>query len=85
MYGPIIDAFTARQTTILSGDRGTGKTAIIYDLLRRTEPSSSLIVNFDDYSQLPLSGDSTDLYKFVIQKVCGELFTRIAKDRNNFV
>ena len=48
LYSPLLEAFTAGSTMLLSGDRGTGKTSITYDFVRQAS-QSSLICQIDDY------------------------------------
>jgi Cdc6-like AAA superfamily ATPase len=42
LYSPIVENFLSGNTIILSGDRGTGKTAILYDLVRRLQNTNAL-------------------------------------------
>lgn len=80
MYSPIIEGFLNGRGMILSGDRGTGKTAIIYDFCRRAPPSE-LIVNISDYSELSLKFTLQEFYKFLIKQLSENLFSRMADDR----
>lgn len=66
---------------IMVGDRGSGKTAIILDFLRRStndHMSKKLIVNIVDFSSLKVGFSASDLYKFTIESISRELFERIA-------
>ncbi|EHJ95133.1 P-loop ATPase, Sll1717 family [Agrobacterium tumefaciens] len=82
-YGPIIEGFLSGNTMIITGDRGSGKTAIILDFIRkfRTDErlSSGLFVSINDFSSLKSEFSSGDLYKFAIEEIAKEIFTRIAR------
>lgn len=77
LYSPFFQAFDAGQTMILCGDRGTGKTSIIYDFIRRSD-AQTLIVSIDDFSQLKLNYSATDFYRFVISAIVNQFFNKIA-------
>ena len=80
MYSPIIEGFLNGRGMILAGDRGTGKTAIIYDFCRRSS-DKDLIVNISDYSELDLQFSSQDFYKFLIRQLSEKLFSKMIDDR----
>jgi hypothetical protein len=81
-YGPIIEGFLSGNTMIITGDRGSGKTAIILDFIRQiklgTRTKSGLVVSISDFSSLKSSFSSVELYKFTIEAIAKEVFTRIA-------
>jgi hypothetical protein len=83
MYGPILEAFNEKQTMLICGDRGTGKTAIIYDFERKTEEKNTLIVNVNDYDDLSTTFSSQKFYDFIIRRCTDELFRRMALDRKS--
>ncbi len=79
MYGPIIAGFLGNQSMIMAGDRGSGKTAIIYDFVReKPSPEKTLIVQIDDYSSLVGEPSTGSFYRFLIEKISVKLFERIA-------
>ena len=82
MYGPIIEGFNAGRTMILSGDRGTGKTAIIYDFCRKSN-KNYLISSISDFTNLKNDFNSSDFYRFLISQLCEHLFFQMATDRKN--
>lgn len=81
LYSPIFQAFESKQTILLTGDRGTGKTAILYDFLRRLDKKSGLFINIDDFSALPENFDSINFYEFLTKKFSESLFSRMADDK----
>ncbi|WP_162596246.1 hypothetical protein [Methylobacterium sp. 17Sr1-1] len=82
MYSPIIEGFNNGRTMIIAGDRGTGKTAILYDFSRRAS-NDSLLVSISDYSDLSLSFNSANFYKFAISNLAERLFAQMADDRKS--
>lgn len=79
-YSPIIQAFNQKNTIILIGDRGTGKTAILLDFDRKLDKSNSIFCTVDDYSTLPNPITSIELYKFLVSKVSTILFEHLVTD-----
>jgi Cdc6-like AAA superfamily ATPase len=77
-YSPIIQSFNQEVSIILIGDRGTGKTAILHDFERNLDKSKTLFCTIDDFSSLPQSYSSVELYKFLISKISVELFNQLA-------
>lgn len=63
-YSLIKDAFKNSRTIIMSGNRGTGKTAIVYDLMRNA-PANSFVLYMDDFSSLSEHPDTNDFYKAI--------------------
>lgn len=80
-YDLTIDSYSKNITMIITGDRGTGKTAIIYDLLRHSS-ESRLVVVINEYSSLTLDYSLQNFYWFVIQKVCDSLFEYLVGKAN---
>jgi hypothetical protein len=84
LYSPIVQNFLSGNTIILSGDRGTGKTAILYDLVRRLQNSKTLVVEISDYSSLKWPFDPKQLYIFLTQQLADALFSIIANSKFNY-
>lgn len=80
LYSPIVQAFDNQQTVLLTGDRGTGKTAIIYDFMRRLVVSDSVAVNIDDFSSLPEDYTPSQFYEFLTRHLSESLFDKIASE-----
>lgn len=76
MYSPIVQSFINGNTIILAGDRGTGKTAVLYDFLRRSD-EKSMIVSISDFSSLSQGYKQKDFYKFVIVHISECFFAQI--------
>lgn len=73
-YSPIIQNYRERNTILLTGDRGTGKTAILLDFIRNTDLSKILYCRIDDYSDLNESLTLKEFYKFLIRNISVTLF-----------
>lgn len=83
LYSPIVQAFDNKQTVLLTGDRGTGKTAIIYDFMRRLNSKDAITVSIDDFSSLPEEYSSVQFYEFLTRHLSEELFKKIASDKKS--
>lgn len=83
LYSPIVQNFLSGNTIILSGDRGTGKTAILYDLVRRLENTKTLVVEISDFSTLKQPFDPKLLYIFLTQQLADALFSTMATSSFN--
>lgn len=78
IYSPLVDTFKARSSVIISGERGTGKTALVYELMRNAE-SSALYVYVEDFGALEVGHDQVGLYKFLLDNLAEAIFKRIAE------
>ena len=58
------------SSAIVSGERGTGKTALSYKLVKNLKSSdANLVIYITDFASLPLNYTSDDLYKFLIKQI----------------
>ena len=80
IYSPLTENFGKGATVILMGERGTGKTALTYELVNSIE-SDALVVVLDDYSDLPKGYSDNDLYRFILNGVSEKLFVWLAENR----
>lgn len=74
LYSPIVQAFRQGQTMILSGDRGTGKTSIIFDFIRNSE-DNDLFCKIDDFSSLGKGYSESEFYRFLITAIVNQFFS----------
>lgn len=77
IYSPLVETFSNRSSVIISGERGTGKTALLYELTRNTS-SSSLNVYLEDFGDLPLDHSQAQLYEFLIANLAEAIFKSLA-------
>src|SRR5690606_7329212 len=81
-YSPIIQNYREGNTILLTGDRGTGKTAILLDFIRNTDEEKTLYFKIDDYGKLSETYHIKDFYKFLITNLTVSLFNRLASEQN---
>lgn len=81
-YSPIIQNYREKNTILLTGDRGTGKTAILLDFIRNTDLSKALYCRIDDYSRLNESYTLKDFYKFLITNISVTLFEKLTLNQS---
>ncbi|MCQ4949700.1 P-loop ATPase, Sll1717 family [Bittarella massiliensis (ex Durand et al. 2017)] len=74
-YSLIKDAFKNSRTIIMAGNRGTGKTAIVFDLIRNA-PQNSFILYIDDFSSLSEHPSIKDFYKMICEYLVNTLMSR---------
>ena len=79
-YGPIDENFRNGSGMFLVGERGTGKTAAIYDLISRAV-HSNLVTNIDDFSSVNTTYEPKELYFLIISNVADKIFSRIFNKR----
>lgn len=80
-YAPIVESFNHGRTMLLTGNRGTGKTALLLDLLRSVTEESSFICSIDNYQKLGRVPDLLQYYKLIIRSVTSALFSRLAENK----
>lgn len=78
IYSPLVETFGNRSTVVVAGERGTGKTALIYEIIRGAN-KSSLNVYIEDFSDLRLDYSLDDLYDFLLNHLAEDLFKRLAE------
>lgn len=74
-YTLIKDAFKNSRTIIMAGNRGTGKTAIVFDLMRNA-PQNSFVLYIDDFASLPEQPNNNDFYKLLCESLVNSLMSR---------
>lgn len=81
-YETILENFSQKNSILLTGDRGTGKTALIKDFNSKLSQDSSIIAHIVDFSQLKTDYQLQDFYKFVISNLSVALFSALADKKN---
>ncbi|MCQ4758995.1 P-loop ATPase, Sll1717 family [Enterocloster bolteae] len=74
-YTLIKDGYKNQRTIIMSGNRGTGKTAIVYDLIRNS-PNDTLICYIDDYSSINTKSTLQEFYELIAKSLVNTLFEK---------
>ncbi|ADE11443.1 P-loop ATPase, Sll1717 family [Sideroxydans lithotrophicus] len=80
VYAPLVEIFGKGATVILKGERGTGKTALTYELVKEKE-KNSLVVVLDEYSDLEKGYTPNDLYRFILNGVAEKLLLWLAEHK----
>lgn len=73
-YSLIKDAFKNSRTIIMAGNRGTGKRAIVFDLMRNA-PTNSFVLYVDDFSSLSEYPRTNDFYKMLCENLINSLMS----------
>jgi len=76
-YETILENFSQQSSILLTGDRGTGKTALIKDFISKLDNEKSIVSHIIDFSQLKADYELNDFYKFVITNLSISLFTSL--------
>ncbi len=69
---------------LIIGERGTGKTALSYEMKRSIDISINLIVYIDDYSSLKLNHKPEDYYRFLSEQIASVFFQAMTDDASSF-
>lgn len=80
-YETILENFSQTNSIILSGDRGTGKTALIKDFLEKTDTANDIVVHIVDFTALEQNYELNRFYKFLIEHLSVSLFSNLAEYR----
>jgi hypothetical protein len=73
-YETIIENFSQKNSIILIGDRGTGKTALSKDIINKADVIKTLVTKITDFSALEIDYKLVDFYKFLISNIAINLF-----------
>jgi hypothetical protein len=79
-YSPIVEAFFHGQTMLILGNRGTGKTALLYDINSKSD-SDTLLSWLDDFSSLPKPFTQEHFYEVLLKKLTEQLFFRLVSEK----
>jgi len=79
-YETILDNFSQKNSIILTGDRGTGKTALIKDFTLKVDSKKAILVQIIDYSKLKMEYEASDFYSFIINQITVSLFVSLTTE-----
>lgn len=74
----VIDEAINGGSVIITGERGSGKTALNLDIVRRKQSESALIVHIEEFSKLEEGFDHEKIYRFVTERIAGEFFSKMS-------
>lgn len=81
-YESIIDSLSSNSSIIILGDRGTGKTALLKDLVSKINLEKQISIELNDFTSLELNFQSKDLYHFLITNISIQLFSSLADKKS---
>lgn len=79
-YDAIKSSYDSNRSIIVRGNRGTGKTALLNDLLVNTDREVCIYCVIDDYSDMSLSPKNSEYYLLIITNLVTTLFYRLFDD-----
>lgn len=80
-YDSIKNSFEGNRSIIIRGNRGIGKTALLYDLQRKADIKNHLLCMIDDYSMLNMEPKVIDYYELIIRNLTSRLFDHLIEDK----
>jgi hypothetical protein len=66
----------SKSSCIITGERGTGKTALSLDIERSLLSPSNLLIRIDEFSDLQENYSTEDLYQFFIERIACAFFLK---------
>lgn len=81
-YSPILQSFNSGQSMLILGNRGIGKTAMLFNLENRVIEDGLVISRMSDFSELKQSFTNEQFYSVIIGKITEELFNRLVNERS---
>lgn len=75
-YDSIKEAYNVQRSIVIRGNRGIGKTALLYDL-KKNSKENEIICNIDDFSRLTLTPSTNEFYDLIIRNVTSDLFNKL--------
>lgn len=80
-YDAIKSSYDSNRSIVIRGNRGTGKTALLNDLLTNTDPKTCIQCVIDDYSDLDINPQNSEYYHLIITNLVTKLFYRLFDDK----
>jgi len=74
----VIDEAIRSSSVIITGERGSGKTALNLDVVRRKNSEHILLVRLEEFSGLEEGYGPEQLYDFIVQHIASEFFKKIS-------
>jgi len=74
----VINELISGSSIIISGERGSGKTALNLDIARIKDTESTLLVSLEEFSKLEEGYDHEKLYRYITELIAGQFFTKMS-------
>lgn len=81
-YSPAIQAAKAGTNIFLYGERGTGKTALLFELVSERSKNAK-VAQISDFSDLPKIPDRADIFGLYVTALAGVLFQKLLPQMSN--
>ena len=81
-YSPAIQAAKQGKNIFLYGERGTGKTALLFELVGECSKSSH-VIQVSDFAALPKIPERADIYGLYVSALASILFNKLTSQMSN--
>lgn len=78
----VISELISGSSIIISGERGSGKTALNLDIGRRKDSKNTLLVRLEEFSRLVEGYDHEALYHYITEVISGQFFKEMSFSPN---
>lgn len=78
----VINELITGSSIIISGERGSGKTALNQDISRRKDTKDTLLVRLEEFSNLEEDYDHEKLYLYITEMIAGQFFKKMSFSPN---
>lgn len=82
-YSPAVQAAKLRKNIFLYGERGTGKTALLFELMKACDASST-VAEVTDFSAVPISPSQSDICSIYISTLASAILKRLLPTMSDF-
>lgn len=83
-YSPAIQAAREGKNIFLYGERGTGKTALLFELVN-VRSSIAKVIQVTDFADLPKIPERADVYGLYISALAGMIFSQLLPHMSNLL
>lgn len=83
-YSPAIQAAREGKNIFLYGERGTGKTALLFELVNERSVTAK-VIQISDFSEIPKIPERADVYGLYISAITGVIFRQLLPQMCNLI
>ncbi|CAB3884686.1 ATP-binding protein [Achromobacter denitrificans] len=83
-YSPAIQAAREGKNIFLYGERGTGKTALLFELMRERSKNAK-VVQVSDFAELPKVPERADVYGLYVSTLADIIFKKLLPQMSNLM
>lgn len=81
-YSPAIQAAREGKNIFLYGERGTGKTALLFELVNERSKTAK-VIQVSDFAELPKIPERADVYGLYVSALAGMIFRQLLPQMSN--